>query len=142
MTWDDYFLTLAKTVAIKSKDPSTKVGAVLVDEFNRVVSIGFNGFPRKVHDEARFYENRTHKWMRTVHAEANALLFADRKGETMYISQPPCAQCMAWMIQHGVSRVIYWWSKEISYKKEHKEAQHLAAEAGINLYEVRDPSAE
>lgn len=104
--WDTRFIDLAKLVASWSKDPSTQVGAVIVDKDKRIVSTGFNGFPQGVDDEAT---NRDIKLLRTIHAEENALLFARRDvtGMTVYVTRPPCARCAAKLIQSGVSRVVY-----------------------------------
>lgn len=104
--WDTRFIDLAKLVASWSKDPSTQVGAVIVDKDKRIVSTGFNGFPQGVDDEVT---DRDIKLLRTIHAEENALLFARRDvtGMTVYVTRPPCARCAAKLIQSGVSRVVY-----------------------------------
>lgn len=104
--WDTRFIDLAKLVASWSKDPSTQVGAVIVDKDKRIVSTGFNGFPQGVVDEST---EREIKLLRTIHAEENALLFARRDvtGMTVYVTRPPCARCAAKLIQSGVSRVVY-----------------------------------
>jgi len=104
--WDTRFIDLAKLVASWSKDPSTQVGAVIVDKDKRIVSTSFNGFPQGVDDEST---EREIKLLRTIHAEENALLFARRDvtGMTVYVTRPPCARCAAKLIQSGVSRVVY-----------------------------------
>lgn len=104
--WDTRFIDLAKLVASWSKDPSTQVGAVIVDKDKRIVSTGFNGFPQGVDDEVT---DRDIKLLRTIHAEENALLFARRDvtGMTVYVTRPPCARCAAKLIQSGVARVVY-----------------------------------
>jgi dCMP deaminase len=76
--WDLRFLTLAKTVSTWSKDPSTKVGAVIVDKNRRVVSLGYNGFPKGVKDTIEKLEDREQKYKHMVHAERNAMLFANK----------------------------------------------------------------
>lgn len=107
MSWDYRFLDLADHVARWSRDPSTKVGAVIVDDKNRVISIGYNGVPRGV-DEPKIGD-REGKLLRTIHAEENALAFAyrDVEGCRMYVSFPPCAHCAAQIIQRGIKEVIY-----------------------------------
>lgn len=101
-------LDLVALVASWSKDPSTQVGAAIVDAKNRVVSIGFNGFPRAVRDSDEALIDRDEKLRRTIHAEENALLFAARsvEGCTIYVTHPPCARCAAKLIQAGVVRVV------------------------------------
>lgn len=108
MTWDKRFLALAELVASWSKDPSTKVGSVIVDRRNRVVSIGFNGFPHGVADDDRL-DDRERKYELIVHAEVNALLFAGRPVDGCAIYTwplPPCSRCAALLIQAGVARVV------------------------------------
>lgn len=106
--WDRRMLALVRLVATWSKDPSTCVGAAIVDEKNRVVSIGFNGFPRTVRDTDDKLMDRDEKLRRTIHAEDNALLFAPRPvaGCTLYVTHPPCAHCAAKLIQAGITRVV------------------------------------
>lgn len=103
--WDARFLELARLVASWSKDPSTKVGAVIVGNDKRIISTGFNGFPRGVDDSPT---DREVKLMRTIHAEDNALSFARRDvtGMTIYVTRPPCARCAAKIIQSGITRVV------------------------------------
>lgn len=106
--WDLRFLQVARLVAGWSKDPSTGVGAVIVDELNRVVSLGFNGFPRGVTDDARA-QDRAIKYEMTVHAEVNAILFAGRSlvGCTLYgWPLSPCGRCASIIAQSGISRVV------------------------------------
>lgn len=128
-------MDLASLVAGWSKDPSTQVGAVIVDADKRIVSAGFNGFPRGVEDEA---VDRDVKLMRTIHAEENALLFARRDvtGMTAYVTRPPCARCAAKLVQSGISRVVYSlppvdfverWATEM------KEAQTMFTQAGVTV---------
>jgi dCMP deaminase len=106
--WDQRFLALAEHISGWSRDPSTKVGAVIVDPMQRVVSMGFNGFPRGIADDARL-DDRAVKYEITVHAEANAILFAQRPlaGCTLFNwPLPPCSRCAALIIQAGISRVV------------------------------------
>lgn len=102
--WQTRFLDLALMIAGWSKD-STKVGAVLVDG-NRIISLGFNGFARGVSDEATDRATKIHK---TIHAESNAILFANRSvtGCTLYCTHPPCANCASLIIQSGITKVVF-----------------------------------
>lgn len=106
--WDDRFLRAADEVATWSKDPSTKVGCVIVDsELQRRVGEGFNGFPRFMSDAVELYADRETKYSRTIHAELNAVLFAKKtEGCTAYVTHPPCTSCALVLIQSGVSRVV------------------------------------
>ena len=107
--WDQRFLDLAKFVSQWSKDPSTKVGGVIVDEHKRVISLGFNGFAKGVKDTEERYSNRELKYSMVVHAEVNALLFAERDvtGCTLYTYPfAPCSSCASLVIQSGIKRVV------------------------------------
>lgn len=106
MTWDEHFIALAKHIASRSKDPSSKVGAVIVDKDNRVVSTGYNGAPKGTSDK---HQTRDQRLMRTLHAELNAVLFArrDLTGCTVYVTHHPCCRCAAVLAQVGIARVVH-----------------------------------
>lgn len=106
--WDQRFLSLAEFIAGWSKDPSTKVGCVIADKDNRIVSLGYNGLPTGVSDSSERLMDRELKYALTVHAEVNAILFAGSvKGCTLYVwPLPPCSQCAAKIIQAGIARVV------------------------------------
>lgn len=106
--WDLRFLKAAHEVATWSKDPSTKVGCVIVDpEKQRRTGEGFNGFPRFMSDDPALYADRDCKYSRTLHAELNAVLFASKtEGMTAYVTHPPCCNCSLVLIQSGISRVV------------------------------------
>lgn len=110
VNWDARFLSLAEHVGQWSKDPSTKTGAVIVDPYRRVVSLGYNGFARGIADTAERLDNRELKYRLVVHCERNAMLFASRplEGCTLY-TWPfgSCAPCAAMVIQVGVARVVF-----------------------------------
>lgn len=111
--WDRRFLELAKTVSSWSKDPSTKVGAVVVNPLGQIVGTGYNGFPRGVHDYDDRYKDREMKLKLVVHAEVNALIQAGKEARrgTIYIypafGKPNvCSECAKVLIQSGVKRVV------------------------------------
>ena len=108
--WDVRFLRIANEVATWSKDPGTKVGAVLVFD-RRIIASGYNGFPQFIEDGPERYQNREIKLAYTVHAEVNAILNAARNGSktngsTLYVTFSPCVSCSTGLIQAGISRVI------------------------------------
>ena len=109
LKWDLRFLDLAKLVSTWSKDPSTKTGAVIVSPDRRVVSVGFNGFPKNMLDLPENYSNREEKYSRIVHCEMNALLFAKEStaGCTLY-TWPliSCDRCFVHMAQAGLTRFV------------------------------------
>lgn len=125
-TWDIRFLELAQLVGSWSKDPTTQVGAVIVDESHRVVSLGYNGFPRNVQDHEYRLEDRELKLHMTIHAEQNAILFAhkDLQGCTMYTWPIQCcAQCAAMIIQSGIKRVV---SPNMTFRPEWRKSFDIA----------------
>lgn len=129
--WDLRFLEMAKLVASWSKDPAHKVGCVLVDENRRVLSIGYNGPPKNVLD---LYETKEEKNARTIHAEANAILFArGTQPHTAYIYPfYPCSSCCALLIQAGIQRIVA--NKDsISRKWNPAITQAMCDEADIAL---------
>ena len=103
--WAERFLQMAELVASWSKDPSTQVGAVIT-EHNRIVSLGFNGYPHGISDSAET-DNRELKLLKTLHAEENAILYAKRdlKGCEIWVTHFPCPNCAAKIIQTGISVV-------------------------------------
>jgi len=110
--WDRRFLELAKHISKWSKDPSTKVGCVVVGEDREIRSTGFNGFPRGIEDDSDRLEDREQKYPLICHAEENAIMHAARigvslKGNTAYISWPPCSRCARSLIQAGVNEVVF-----------------------------------
>ena len=114
-TWDEFFIGMAKYVSTASKDPSTQVGAVLVDSDRRVIGMGYNGFPRGVHDDVSRYLDKPTKYAMVVHAELNAILnaHAPTEGSTLYVwpqfytAMPPvCNECAKAVIQAGITRVV------------------------------------
>jgi dCMP deaminase len=107
--WHRRFLELAALVASWSKDPSTKTGAVIVAADKRVLSLGFNGFPMGMPDDAALYADRAEKYARIVHCEINALIFAGAipAGATLY-TYPfmSCDRCVVQMLQAGIRRFV------------------------------------
>lgn len=134
-------IEMAHHVATLSKDPSTKVGAVLFDEKRRIVSAGYNGFARGVADTDERLSNRDVKYRLVLHAEKNAILFATgpTHGCTMVVTHPCCAQCAALIIQAGVAHVM--WPKpaaefEDRWRQDLVLTREQFTEAGVSIYEV------
>lgn len=133
--WDYRFLDLAEFISSWSKDPSTKVGAVITDHENRIVSIGYNGFPKNVADDNRL-ENRETKYKIVIHGEMNAILFAKKSLEfcTLY-TYPfmPCSRCASMIIQAGIQRVVSYNNMPERWGSEFNISKELFKEAGIEL---------
>lgn len=111
-TWDQYFMTLAYLVSMKSKDPSTRVGAVIVGPDHEIRATGYNGLPRGIADRNYRYEDREYKLLAVNHAEENAILHCalngvSAKGCTLYTPWLPCSRCTKTIIQSGISEIVY-----------------------------------
>lgn len=133
--WDKRFIELAIFISNWSKDPSTKVGAVIVDNDNRIISVGYNGFPQGIEDNNRL-EDRDTKYKIIVHGEINAILFANKsvKGCTLYtVPFEPCPRCAGLIIQSGIRRVVAPVNKNDRWEDEFKISRQLFSEAGITL---------
>ena len=134
--WNKWFLGLAEYVSTASKDPSTKVGSVIVDEERRVVSLGYNGFPRGVDDTEERLNNRDLKYRIIVHAERNSLLFARGpvKGCTIYTyPMMPCAVCASMIIQSGIKKVVAPKSDNPRWQEDIELSLLLFKEAGVEV---------
>jgi dCMP deaminase len=114
ISWDEYFMGIAMLSSKRSKDPSTQVGACIVDKDNKVVGIGYNGFPIGCSDDNLPWErqaddaNQT-KYPYVVHAEANAILNStkDLHGARIYVDLFPCNECAKLIIQSGIKEVVF-----------------------------------
>lgn len=109
--WDARWMSLAREIATWSKDQSTKVGCIAVGDGKRMLTAGYNGFPRGVDDDLPDRHMRPAKYMFTEHAERNAIYNAARNGvdlfdSTMYITLYPCADCARGIIQAGTGRIV------------------------------------
>lgn len=141
MEWDKYFFNLVDAVALKSKDPSSQVGAVIINpESNAILSTGWNGFPRGVGDSIIRYEDRDTKYKLIVHAEQNAILNAARHGikldgSTLYVSFHPCHVCATSIIQCGIKEVRFKFNKKVQdrWKESFDIADILFLESNIKV---------
>lgn len=143
--WDVRFLRLAHEVAKWSKDPSTKVGCILVKD-KKVISMGYNGFPAGISDDLSRLEDRSIKYEMTVHAEVNAVTNAalyglSTAGSTAYVTFSPCSRCAAVLINAGISTVVISAHTIIPdrWLDNFRLAAGLLNEAGVG-YEIIDPN--
>ncbi len=137
--WDKRFLGLAKYIASWSKDPSTKVGSVIVDGNNRIISTGFNGLPSGVADTMARLDNRELKYQMVVHAERNAIIDARQSlsGYKIYVwPMMPCSVCAAMIIQTGITEVIAPLSDNPRWVDSFKLTVEMFNEANINLITI------
>jgi dCMP deaminase len=127
MEWTQYFLQIAETVKLKSKDQRTQIGAVIVGEDNEIVSTGYNSFPRGINDDIQERQERPEKYYWVVHAEMNAILNAARIGVstkdcTMYLTcGVPCSDCCRGIINAGIKR-IFVKREDTTRNREHWDA--------------------
>lgn len=107
--WDQYFMKIAETVALKSKDPSSKMGCVVVDKNKRVVSLGYNGMIQGSDETKMTLSERPMKYYFAIHSEMNALIFAhqDLSGCTVYNRVATCENCLKYCLQAGITRFVY-----------------------------------
>jgi dCMP deaminase len=137
MEWQQYFMGFAEHAAAKSKDPSTRVGCVIVGPDGEIRSTGYNGIPRGVRDSAERLE-RPAKYLWVSHAEENAVAHAARvgvslKGCTAYVTHHPCSRCARTLIQSGVAAVVVGPSVTMMPAVEFETAREMFAEAGVKV---------
>jgi len=136
--WDYRFLEIAWVISCWSKDPSTKVGCVIVDKERRIIGTGYNGQARGLNDSAIGLATREERLRRTIHAEENAILFSvrDLTGCTAYITHMPCARCCAKLLQKGISRIVVPVQSEeflARWKDDVECSKSMCEEAGVQL---------
>ncbi|WP_339022371.1 dCMP deaminase family protein [Spiroplasma endosymbiont of Crioceris asparagi] len=143
--WDTYFLAIVQLISMRSKDPNTKVGSVIVDDLNQVISTGYNGMARGVSDKDYSWSNdqsngiENTKYPFVVHSEANAIVSARRdiRGTKLYTSLFPCNECSKLIIQSGIKEVIY---SDNKYKNEVLTiaSKRMLKDAGVKMI-FKDP---
>ncbi len=113
LTWDEYFMGIAMLSAMRSKDPSTQVGACIVNDDKRIMSMGYNGMPRCCSDDEypwdRDGEGLDSKYLYVCHAEFNAILNCERNVRdcTVYVTLFPCNECAKAIVQSGIKEIVY-----------------------------------
>ena len=148
VSWDEYFMGIALLSCERSKDPNTKVGACIVDENKKVVSIGYNGMPSGC-DESQLSWNRGEgldsKYLYVCHAEFNAILNTRNgtsalRGCTLYVTLFPCNECTKAIIQTGIKEVVYISNKyEDTVGVQASKRMLMLAGVKIRHYEGRIP---
>ena len=145
LKWDRRFIELARHIAQWSKDPSTKVGCVVVGPDREIRSTGFNGFPRGIEDTAERLDNRALKYPLICHAEENAIMHAARigvalKGCSAYVTWPPCTRCARSLVQAGVHEVVFPAALDIPdrWREDFDMSMTMLHEAGVHSRTVPD----
>jgi dCMP deaminase len=135
-TWDQYFMTMAYLVSMKSKDPSTRVGAVIVGPDNEIRATGYNGLPRGFSDRNYRYEDREYKLYAINHAEENAILNCMMNGVstkecTLYCPWISCSYCTKMIVQSGIKETVFdvnFPGNHIEYSGEWEKSMEIAKE--------------
>lgn len=143
ISWDEYFMLVAKVSALRSKDPNTQVGACIVSDDKKIISCGYNGTPNGLSDDAmpwnRDGEFINNKYAYVCHAELNAILnaHADLRGTTIYVDLFPCNECAKAIVQAGIKKVIYLSDK---YKDTDGNivAKRIFDECGIEYKQLKE----
>ena len=141
--WDNYFINLTEQIKLKSKDKSTQIGAIIVNDDHQVLSTGYNSFPRGLNDDLDERQERPEKYFWFEHAERNAIYSAAMngiplKGSTMYLScSAPCMDCARAIVNVGIKKV-YCKSEDMTKNKEKwnehaKRTKILFDECGVDL---------
>lgn len=140
ISWDEYFMSVAILAGMRSKDPNSQVGACIVSSDNKILSMGYNGFPRGCSDDefpwARQGNTLDKKYLYVVHSELNAILNyrgGSLEGAKMYVSLFPCNECAKAIIQAGIKTIVY------DEDKYHDEPAYIASRrlldaAGVRYY--------
>lgn len=142
ISWDEYFMGVAKLSALRSKDPQTQVGACIINSDLRIVGIGYNGMPQGIDDKMFPWENEGKyldtKYPFVVHAEANAILNATQslKGSKIYVTLFPCNECTKLIIQSGIKEIIYE-SDKYQHTLEHQAAVKMLEAANITCRKIK-----
>ncbi len=146
ISWDEYFMGIAVLSAFRSKDPGTQVGACIVSNENRIMTVGYNGMPRGCSDDdypwERIGETLDTKYAFVCHAELNAILNyngGSMKDSRCYVTLFPCNECAKALIQKGIGEVIYM-SDKYADSAQTKASKRMFDSAGVKYrqYEMQN----
>ena len=144
LSWDEYFMGIAVLSSMRSKDPSTQVGACIVNQEKRILSMGYNGMPHNCDDDEYPWEKNDgldSKYLYVCHAELNAILncyAASVKGCSVYVTLFPCNECAKAIIQSGIKEIIYM-SDKYADTEGVKASKRMFDSAGV-IYRQYTPS--
>jgi len=148
LSWDEYFMGVAALSGMRSKDPNTQVGACIVSENNRILSMGYNGFPNGVSDDDfpwnRDGEPLNNKYFYTTHSELNAILNyrgGSLEGSKLYVTLFPCNECAKAIIQAGIKTVIYD-SDKYAGTPSNVASKRMLDAAGVRYYKYNRTGRE
>ena len=148
ISWDEYFMGVAKMSALRSKDPNTQVGACIVSNDNKILSMGYNGLPRGCSDDefpwAREGAPLDNKYMYTAHSELNAILNyrgGSLDNAKMYVTLFPCNECAKAIIQAGIKTLVYDCDKYASTPSV-LASKRMLDSAGVRYYQYKRTGRE
>ena len=143
ISWDEYFMGVAKLAGLRSKDPNSQVGSCIVSPDNKILSIGYNGFPRGCSDDvfpwSREGDELDTKYFYVTHSELNAILNyrgGSLEGTKLYVSLFPCNECAKAIIQAGIRTVVYD-SDKYEGTPSNRAAKRMFDAAGVNYVQYR-----
>ena len=146
ISWDEYFMGIAELSALRSKDPSTQVGACIVSADNKILSMGYNGFPKGCSDDIfpwtkirAEHDPYNAKYVYVTHAELNAILNyrgGSLDGAKIYVNLFPCNECAKAIIQSGIKTLVYWEDKYADTPSVRASKRMLDA-AGVRYYQYQ-----
>lgn len=136
--FDEWALGLAQAVSLRSRDPSTKVGAVIIRPDKTIASMGYNGFPRQMEDREEWWNERIEKYARVIHGEMNALLNAKESvhGMTLYCTHPCCEHCAKHIIGSGIQRVVFGTSEAIRSRFDIERSLQMFSDCNVQVTEL------
>ncbi len=148
ITWDEYFMGIAILSGMRSKDPSTQVGACIVSNDNKILSMGYNGFPIGCSDDdfswSREAKGLDSKYLYSTHSELNAILNyrgGSLEGAKIYVSLFPCNECAKAIIQAGIKTIVFSCDKYADTEPVIASKRMLDA-AGVRYYQYQPTGRE
>lgn len=132
LTWPEYFMEVAQALSLKSKDPETKVGTVIVNRDNHIIATGYNGMPAGMIEDCTLWERPT-KYNYVIHAEANAICHSTKslKNCTLYTTMYPCPECAKLIAASKIKQVYYR-----SPKYENEVTRDIFRRCNINIGQI------
>ena len=144
ITWDEYFMGVAKLSAMRSKDPNTQVGACIVSQDNKILSMGYNGFPKGCSDDEFPWDKLdedpyNRKYFYVTHSELNAILNyrgGSLEGSKLYVTLFPCNECAKAIIQSGIREIIYF-SDKYAETANIRASKRMLDAAGVHYHPLQ-----
>ena len=142
ISWDEYFMGIAMLSAMRSKDPNTQVGACIVSQEHKILSMGYNGFPTGCSDDEFTWEREgeDNKYFYSTHSELNAILNyrgGSLEGASIYVTLFPCNECAKLIIQSGIKEIVYV-SDKYNGSNDNVASKRMLAAAGVKCRQMEN----